>query len=175
MRDDPGSTACCWRHGGPFAFESGQRVTRNKAMKNTDAIFHPQAVMQELQKFQGCWRQTYAEMGGIGNPADEVGSQSRCTFADNTFVVYRADGDIVIEGTFAIDPTREPKTVDWTDTFGADAGKTLPAIYRLDGDELVFCVGNEGEQAPREFRTRPATEDVLRIHRREASAPLAKA
>ena len=90
--------------------------------------------------------------------------QSLGTFSGNTFVVWRADGTIVIEGTFALDPTREPKTVDWTDTFGTDAGKTFPAIYALDGDQLIFCAGDEGRR-PTEFRT--GKGEVLRIHQRE--------
>ena len=130
--------------------------------------------MNELEKFQGTWRQTYCEMGGVSNPADEIGSESSCTFTNNTFVVRRADGQIVIEGTFMIDPTREPKAVYWTDTFGADAGKTFPAIYAFDDDQMIFCVGYEAQEPPSEFRTRTGTEEVLRIHQRETPSPLSK-
>jgi uncharacterized protein (TIGR03067 family) len=81
-----------------------------------------------------------------------------------SFVVTRADGSIAIEGTFKIDPTRKPKAIDWTDTFGEDAGKTFPAIYALNGDRLIFCAANEGQPRPTEFRTRKGL--VLRIHQR---------
>ena len=143
-------------------------------MKITDPILPSEATLAEFEKFQGSWRQTYCEVGGISHPADEVGSESSCTFIDNTFVVRRADGRIVIEGTFVIDPTREPKTVYWTDTFGADAGKTFPAIYAYEGDQMIFCVGDEAQQPPSAFRTRAGTEEVLRIHQRETAAPLCK-
>ena len=54
------------------------------------------------------------------------------------FVVTTRDGRVVIEGTYTLDPTT--KAVNWTDTFGADAGKTFPAIYSLEGDELKLCI-----------------------------------
>ena len=61
---------------------------------------------------------------------------------------------------------REPKTVDWTDTIGEDAGKTLLAIYSLEGDRLVFCAAYPGQERPTEFRTRPG--QVLRVSQRES-------
>ena len=63
------------------------------------------------------------------------------------------------------DPTRTPKTVDWTDTTGEDAGKTLLAIYRLEEDVFTFCAAYPGLERPTEFRTRPG--QVLRVSRRE--------
>ena len=38
---------------------------------------------------------------------------------------------------------------------GPDAGKILPAIYKLDGDHFVFIAGDEGAPRPTEFRTGP--------------------
>ena len=82
-----------------------------------------------------------------------------------SFVVTLADGSIPIRGTYKLDPTRDPKTVDWTDTIGEDAGKTLLAIYSLEGDRLVFCAAYPGQERPTEFRTRPG--QVLRVSQRE--------
>ena len=117
-----------------------------------------------MQKFQGTWRQVECEADGIKNPAEDYGANPLSTFAGDTFVVTRADGSIVIKGTFVLDPTREPKTIDWTDTFGVDAGKTFPAIYTLAGDRLMFCAGDEGQPRPIEFRTRQG--QVLRVLQR---------
>ena len=75
-----------------------------------------------------------------------------------------ADGTIRIKGTYKLDPTRE-KVVDWTDTFGEDKGKTFLAIYSLEGDRMMFCAADAGQERPTEFRTRPG--QVLRVHQRE--------
>ena len=87
------------------------------------------------------------------------------TFSGDTLVVRLADGSTPIKGTFKVDPTREPKALDLTDTFGADAGKTFLAIYALEGDRLTFCAADAGQERPAEFRTRPGQD--LRVSQRE--------
>ena len=134
-------------------------------MGNTDAKSRSDAIAEEMEKFQGTWRQIAHERGGVADPPDEQGWEPRVTFTGDTFVVTLTDGSTAIKGTFKLDPTRQPKAVDWTDTFGPDAGKTFLAIYSLDGDRLVFCAAAEGQERPTEFRTR--TGQVLRVNRRE--------
>jgi uncharacterized protein (TIGR03067 family) len=123
-----------------------------------------QAIMKELERFQGNWKQIAYERDGVKEPLDEQGWEPRTTFTGNTFVVTLADGSIPIKGTFKLDPNRQPKAVDFTDTFGADAGKTFWAIYSLDGDRLIFCAADTGQERPTEFTTKPG--QVLRVHRR---------
>lgn len=118
----------------------------------------PGDVTQEVERFQGTWRQIEWE-------ADDYGPGVRSTFAGNTFEVTGADGSVLIKGYFSVDPTQEPKAVDWTDTFGPDAGKTFPAIYSFEGDRLIFCAADEGQERPKELRAGPG--QVLRILERE--------
>lgn len=81
-------------------------------------------------------------------------------------MVRIANGSVPIRGTFKIDPTRNPKSIDYTDTHGADAGKTFPAIYTLENDKLIFCAAFEGQERPTEFKTK--TGEVLRTNLRES-------
>jgi uncharacterized protein (TIGR03067 family) len=126
---------------------------------NTDAI------TEEMKRFQGTWKQIAYERDGVPEPLDEQGWEPRVTFTGDAFVVTLANGNIPIKGTFKLDPTRDPKTVDWTDTIGEDAGKTLLAIYSLEGDRLVFCAAYPGQERPTELRTRLG--QVLRVSQRE--------
>lgn len=119
---------------------------------------------EELRKFQGTWRQIRCEADGIDDPSDEFGSQPLTTFAGATYVVTHADGTTILEGTFTLDPTQEPKAVNWTDTCGADSEKTFPAIYAFEGDWLVFCAADHGMDRPKVFRTRAG--ETLRVHQR---------
>jgi uncharacterized protein (TIGR03067 family) len=128
----------------------------------------PEGIEEELKKFQGTWKQVRYERDGLREPPDEQGWEPLTTFAGKEFVVTLADGSIPIKGTYRLDPTRNPKTVDWTDTIGEDAGKTLLAIYSLNGDRLVFCAAYPGLERPTEFRTRPG--QVLRVLQHEAQA-----
>ena len=120
---------------------------------------------EEVDRLQGAWRQIAYERDGVTDPPDEQGWDPRVTFTGDTFVVTRADGSTPIRGTFKLDPTRDPKAVDWTDTFGDDAGKTFLAIYSLDGDRFTFCAALPGQDRPTEFRTKSG--QVLRVHQRE--------
>jgi uncharacterized protein (TIGR03067 family) len=123
---------------------------------------------QEIAKFQGVWRQIGYERDGVRDLIDdEKDWEPRTTFKGNTFVVRNADGSIPIQGTFKIDLTQKPKAIDFTDTHGADAGKTFLAIYSLEGDKLIFCAATEGQDRPTEFKTKMG--EVLRTNQRESS------
>ncbi|HMH64768.1 MAG TPA: TIGR03067 domain-containing protein [Rhizomicrobium sp.] len=80
---------------------------------------------------------------------------SLTTFHQNRFAVWSAKGVMLLEGRFELDASTDPKTVNWIDAMGPDAGKILPAIYKLDGDHFVFIAGDEGAPRPTEFRTGP--------------------
>jgi uncharacterized protein (TIGR03067 family) len=134
-------------------------------MGDTDAKSRSDAIAKEMEKFQGTWRQIAHARDGVADPPDEQGWEPRVTFIGDTFAVTLADGSTALKGTFKLDPTWEPKAVDWTDTFGTDAGKTFLAIYSLEGDRLVFCAADEGQERPTEFRAGPGQD--LRVSQRE--------
>ena len=133
-------------------------------MMNTDTTFSD-AIAEEMKKLQGTWKQIAYERDGVTEPLDEQGWEPRVTFTGDAFVVALSDGSIPIKGTYKLDPTRNPKTIDWSDTIGEDAGKTLLAIYYLEADRLTFCAAYPGQKRPTEFTTRPG--QVLRVSRRE--------
>ncbi|WP_217638751.1 hypothetical protein [Frateuria terrea] len=41
-------------------------------------------------------------------------------------------------------PRASPGAITWIDAIGPDAGKRLPASYRLEGDRFVFIAADEG-------------------------------
>jgi uncharacterized protein (TIGR03067 family) len=126
-----------------------------------------QLIKIEMNKFQGVWRQIAYERDGVQEPQDdEQGWHPRTTFAGDSFVVTIADGRTPIRGTFTLDPTQDPKAVDYTDTFGADAGKTFLAIYDFDGDRMMFCAAAAGLPRPTTFKTKAG--QVLRVNVRES-------
>jgi uncharacterized protein (TIGR03067 family) len=122
------------------------------------------ATMSDMELFQGTWKQIAYERDGVKEPLDESGWDPQVTFSGNMFVVKLADGSIPIKGTMTLDPSLQPKVMDLTDTFGADAGKTFLAIYSLEGDRLVFCAADEGQDRPSSFETIPG--HVLRVNQR---------
>jgi uncharacterized protein (TIGR03067 family) len=107
-------------------------------------------VDDDLARLQGRWRQVAGEADGVASTGDEYGAVGALvtTFTGTHFVVHHDDGRVVLEGDFEIGPDG---TIDWIDSIGPDAGKRLPAIYRLDDDTFVF-VAADGER-PRAFTT----------------------
>jgi len=68
-----------------------------------------------------------------------------------TVKVATGDGTRTIEGTFKVDATKKPKTLDVNATDCAGNEITLQGIYELTGDTQKICVGRSGEQRPADF------------------------
>jgi uncharacterized protein (TIGR03067 family) len=110
--------------------------------------------LSDLAALQGSWEQVAFEADGVSNPPDETGVPGAITtFHRNHFAVHTVEGTLLLEGSFEIDSASSPKTVTWIDAMGPDAGKKLPAIYRLEGNFFVFIAADEGAPKPTEFRT----------------------
>jgi uncharacterized protein (TIGR03067 family) len=122
------------------------------------------SMASDLEEIQGTWKQIAYERDGLKEPLDEQGWEPRVTFSGNEFVVTLADGSVPIKGMFKLDATQRPKSMNLTDTFGADAGKTFLAVYSLEGDRLAFCAADEGQERPSSFETMPG--QVLRVNQR---------
>jgi uncharacterized protein (TIGR03067 family) len=119
----------------------------------------------DVDRLQGEWLQLEYERGGVKQPLDaEAGWNPRTTFRGYEFVVTIADGTTPIKGTFTLDETKSPKWIDYTDTWGEDAGKTFLAIYTLEGDRFTFVAAEEGEPRPVSFTTK--AKEVLRVNQR---------
>ncbi len=73
--------------------------------------------------------------------------------------------EVVVKGTFKLDPTKKPKTIDMTVTEGRreqDQGKELHGIYELTKDGLKWCTSEPGgTERPKEFATKEGTRDLF--------------
>jgi uncharacterized protein (TIGR03067 family) len=111
--------------------------------------------VHDLAALQGSWEQVDFEENGVSNPPDPHGSPgSLTTITQNQFAVRTAEGALLLEGSFELNASANPKAINWIDSIGPDAGKKLPAIYRLEGDRFIFIAADAGAQRPAEFRTR---------------------
>jgi uncharacterized protein (TIGR03067 family) len=109
----------------------------------------------DLALLQGIWEQVGVEADGVPNPLDEHSASGTLTIFDgNAFSVVNGEGETLLRGTFSLDASTIPRQATWVDTMGPDAGKQLPGIYNLAGDNFVFvAAGDERVAKPTDFRT----------------------
>ncbi len=105
---------------------------------------------------QGAWEQTSLEDNGVLNPPDaHTAPGAITTITGEHFEVKTVSGEVLLAGRFSLDSTTAPKSITWVDSMGEDAGKQLPASYRLEGDEFVFIAADESMPRPLSFSTGP--------------------
>ncbi|TFY91248.1 TIGR03067 domain-containing protein [Pseudomonas nabeulensis] len=110
----------------------------------------------DFQALQGDWEQTSLEDNGVLNPADaHTAPGAITTINGDHFEVKTVGGEVLLAGRFFLDSTTTPKSITWVDSIGEDAGKHLPASYRLDGDDFVFIAADENMPRPASFSTGP--------------------
>lgn len=110
----------------------------------------------DFHALQGAWEQTALEDNGVLNPSDAHSAPGAITtLQGDQFEVRTIQGELLLAGRFTLDSSTTPKSITWVDSTGEDAGKQLPASYRLEGDEFVFIAADEGMPRPTAFATGP--------------------
>jgi uncharacterized protein (TIGR03067 family) len=84
----------------------------------------------------GSWKAIAAERSG--KPAPDLKGHE-LTFTGNRFTIRSKEGKPLYEGTFQIDASKNPATIDFVHTKGDADGKTWQGIYELVGDTLKIC------------------------------------
>jgi uncharacterized protein (TIGR03067 family) len=120
------------------------------------------AVDQELAKFKGTWKVVSYEEDGEKTDEDGIKAMPTLTFDGRNYTW--SDGE---KGKIkAIDPTKKPKTIDYTSTDKNGKEKTDLAIYELDGDSFKDCMAAPGKERPKEFAAKKGTGNILITYKR---------
>src|SRR5205823_5830382 len=107
---------------------------------------------------QGCWRTTSEVLNG--KPLLE-GRWERMFFVGDT-VLITCPEDWTSKGTYQLDDTKKPKTID------VFFDGRMSAIYELNGDELRLCIGLE--ERPETFKSTSRKPRWILILKRDNSA-----
>jgi uncharacterized protein (TIGR03067 family) len=70
------------------------------------------------------------------------------------------------EGTFSVDASKTPATIDMKPGSGQYKGKTLPGIYKLEGETLTIAFAEPGKDRPTAFESKPGGGVVLVVHKK---------
>jgi uncharacterized protein (TIGR03067 family) len=113
-----------------------------------DDIKKDEAVKKDMKLLEGRWTLTSSVIDGEKKEGDDA--KGEVTFSDGKFEAQAGDGT-VHKGSFTIDPTKSPKTIDSVPSEGDAAGKTHYGIYELKDDSLKICIATEGGERPTDF------------------------
>ena len=119
--------------------------------------------MGDAKHIQGTWTITDAQFGGAPFPP-EVSKMIVLKIEDGKYEVKAENLD---KGTYTIDATVQPKTLDVYGVEGPNAGKHFPCIYELHGDELKVCYQLGDGPRPAEFNSPKGTEIFLVTYQRK--------
>lgn len=118
----------------------------------------------ELKSLEGTWVLDAATLDGRDHALDFDGMKLILKGTDYA-IEFGNNSD---KGTITIDLAKSPKWIDIkTGEKGPFKGKTLPGIYKLEGDKLVLCCHADAEKRPSDFDAKSKTRNMLLTYKRE--------
>ena len=118
----------------------------------------------DAKTIQGSWAIASAEIGGGPFPP-QAAKLITLKMDEGKYEVKAENPD---KGTYTIDPTAKPKTLDIFGGEGPNAGKHFPCIYELHGDVLKICYQLGDGPRPAEFKSPAGTKIFLVTYKRKA-------
>jgi clostripain len=125
---------------------------------------------KDKDKLQGTWN-AISITEGTNEEADAEGQT--LAFKGDEFAVKSRDA-VMMKGTFKVDASKKPKTIDLKIEDGPKdrKGKTAHGIYELKDDKLTLCIVKPGPgNRPKEFASKEGADTVLLKLEREKKAP----
>jgi uncharacterized protein (TIGR03067 family) len=119
----------------------------------------------DLKKMQGDWVVVSMVKDGTKIPDDDAQALFR-SMKDNTYTITRYTR-VISKGTFKIDATKKPKTIDATPAGPADKAQPVLGIYELSADTLKICSAPPGKERPTTFEAKEGSEHTMIIWQRE--------
>jgi uncharacterized protein (TIGR03067 family) len=122
------------------------------------------ALDKEYAKFQGTWRIESLEIEGMKLPK-EIITEARLIIKGKEFTMKEKVA--TYRGTFTIDPSKNPKSIDMKFTEGPEKGNTSYGIYEIKDDDFKLCLTLTGKNRPTEFAAKAKSGHGLEVLKRE--------
>ena len=120
----------------------------------------------DLDKLQGHWVMIESTSDGKKTTKNQLKIERIVDGNNYTVTIYREEGELVLDGTIKLDPSKKPKSIDATRTEGPDKGKAMLGIYELADDRQRVCFASPGKERPTEFSSKPGSGHVLTVWQR---------
>ena len=123
------------------------------------------AVKKDMAALDGGWTMVSGERDGGALDQERVKSAKRVSKDGETSVSF---GDqLLMKAKFTVDPSKDPKTIDYDMTEGTNKGKKQLGIYELDGDTFKACFGAPEADRPTDFTSKPGEQRTLTVWKRQ--------
>lgn len=106
----------------------------------------------DLEMLQGEWSMVSGLADGQAVPEVMLADSRRVCQGEETTVTI--GGQLILKAKFTLDPSKNPKAIDYEVLDGPTKGKTHLGIYEIDGDTLKFCFGSPGAERPADFTSK---------------------
>jgi uncharacterized protein (TIGR03067 family) len=90
---------------------------------------------------------------------------STLTLQGNKYTVKL--GDDKFSGNQKVDPTKSPKEIDATDTDGANKGKMMLGIYKLEKGVFTVYFAPSGKDRPKEFASKTNPGELMHVWKKK--------
>jgi uncharacterized protein (TIGR03067 family) len=124
-----------------------------------------EAVKKDLAKLQGEWSMVSGSADGQEMPESMRSEMKRVCKGDETTTTM--SGQMFMKAKFTIDPSKQPKTIDYEMTDGFTKGKKQLGIYEVDGDTFKSCFSKPGEKRPVAFTSEAGEGRTLSVWKRK--------
>ena len=120
---------------------------------------------KDLEKIQGDWAQVSMIVDGAKLPDDEAQALFR-SIKGEQYTVFRFKKALG-KGSFKIDATNKPRTIDAMPLVAGQKLKPMLGIYECDGAKLKLCFARAGQPRPADFSAEKGSGQTLSVWERE--------
>lgn len=144
---------------------SGALLSALAAIAAADDSTH-ELIKKDRQQIQGTWRVVSVEVNGEKTTPNDGETSTVVNGPDGTWTLHE-NGKLAGKGTSTIDPTKKPKTIDFTVTDGDGKGEQFVGIYELGEKTRKLCFIPRGLDRPTDFSAPFGSDRVLITFERE--------
>ena len=101
-----------------------------------------EAIKKDMARLQGEWSIVSGSADGEPVPESMLKQMKRVCKGDETTTTMA--GQIFMKAKITIDPSKQPKTIDYQMTEGFTQGQKQLGIYEVNGDTFKACFGKPG-------------------------------
>ena len=125
-----------------------------------------EAIKRDRKQIEGTWRIVALVVNGNKAMEEAAKKLTVVNGSDGTWSLL-SDGKEISKGTSTFDPTKKPKTLDFTLTEGEGKGNQYLGIYELGEKTRKMCFAPPGKGRPTEFSSTAGSEHILVTFERE--------